>query len=561
MNIEQYIRMFRKWLWVIVLAAVVCGAVGYVYSSRQPNEYRTTALINVGVAAILNPTPENSTAMAVQALTQTYSRLFSTFNVREATAESLEELNVSAGRVGRITNIRPIPETSLLTIEAIDSDPILAAEVANAMAHQFLMLDATVGGYDEVQTSQFDEINEELTALETQLVTARNLAYEQREAAQAAEGTDNERATRTDYNIVLQDMDSLQSDIHRQVNLIAGLKEDRNTLQIAETARVPRSPRPKNVFETTTIAAVIGAILSAGFILIYEFFKNAVETSYDVNNLTNLPVMGVVSRFGNRIRYMPIIGRLVRFVSPKRGVVNLITSNKLRPHIIEEYRTLRTNLLTKSIQNGEKVFLFTSPTASDGKSTTIANVAISIADANRKVLLVDGDMRQPQMHKFFDVQRGPGLMSLLSMDEETQYMTAKDVMSCVYETGVNGLYILPGGEGMRTPSETLDSENTRRFIEILKTELDFDVVLLDTPPCLIVSDSVAFTTFFDIEVIFVVRANKTRVPEINRAKERFHHLPENNISVILNGVDLSFEDYYSRLPGKYEVARVPQPST
>ncbi|NJL55657.1 polysaccharide biosynthesis tyrosine autokinase, partial [bacterium] len=350
----------------------------------------------------------------------------------------------------------------------------------------------------------------------------------------------------------------IQSDIHRQVNLISGLKQDRNTLQIAETARVPRTPRDKNIMETAIIATVIGLIVAAGGVIIFEFFKSTVETSMDINTLLNLPVLGVISRFGSRIRYIPILGWVIRLVTPQKSYRNLITQNKLRPHSLEEYRTLRTNLLTKSIQSGEKVFLVTSPTPNDGKSTTVANLAISIADANRKVLLIDGDLRNPQMHTFFDVPNESGMLSLLARADNEKYMMPDDVMAQVHQTNVNGLWLMTAGQGIQTPSETLDSDNTRRFMEILKTGMDFDVILLDTPPCLVVSDSVAFTTFFDTEVLFVVRAGKTRVQEVARSKDRFRHLPEQNLSVILNGVDLSFEDYYSRVPRKYQMARSPQ---
>jgi capsular exopolysaccharide synthesis family protein len=559
MNIEQYVRLFRKWLWLVIVVAVLFAAVGYLYSSTRPNEYRTTALINVGVSAILDPNPTNNNVSAVQSLTQTYAQLINTFNVREAAAISLDHLDISASRVARIVRVRPVPDTSLLRLEAVDTDPILAADVANAVAEQFVLQDAIISGINVAQSTQFNEVNAEIDRLNVQLDEARIDAREMGEALANFSGSREEmQALAAEYNVVLQGVDSIQSSIHRQVNVVAALKEDRNTLQIAETARVPRSPRDHDIFETTAIAAVLGALVAAGLVIVYDFFRNTLETSSDVNRLVPIPVIGVISRFGNRLRYVPLVGRVVRMVSSRVPKDNLLHQKMARPRTVEEYRTLRANLLTRSFQRGEKVFLVTSPSQFDGCSTTVANQAISIADANLKVLLVDADMRQPRQHVFFDVPKSPGLMSLLEHDD-TEPLTAEIMQSYIHKTDVKGLYVLPAGEGIRSPSEMLNSHNAHRFIELLKTATDFDIVLLDTPPCLTVSDSITFTTFFDLEVLLVLRAGKTRNQEVMRAKERFSHLPEKKISVIMNGVDLSFEDYYSRTSNRYEITRSPQP--
>ncbi len=552
-SVEQYVQMFRKWLWFIIPVAIFFGFLGYLYSSSRPVTYRTSALINVGVSVIQNPDPNAARVTGVIDLAPTYSELMQTYNVRLATVDALDT-DVSAFELERKARVRVVPDTSLLTLEISDGDPVVAADLANMMAQQFIINQTRTGTFTAAERAYMDEVNTVIIDLRGQLDEQRESLRELETQLDGELPEEEGQALRDEYRESIQLINSLQTNIHNQVNLIADMDQEQNALQIVETALIPSTPVDHNVPETAIVTTVIGGILAAGFVLVFEFFNNTVNTSQEVQNVLMLPVLGVISRFGGPLRHMPIVGNVVRATVRLDQADNLILKDGISPGVVEEYRTLRTNLITKSIHSGEKIFLVTSPTSGNGKSITAANVAISLADTKRKVLLIDADMRHPQMHALFGLERQPGLTSLLSMRDQNSY-SADMLNEYIQETEIPGLHVISAGESFRSPNELLDSENAKQFMQMLETKTDFDIILLDTPPCLVVSDSVALTTYFDIQVLMVVRSGVTLVKEVIRARERFDHLPSDNVSVVLNGVNLAYDDYYSGVRSHYSMAR------
>ena len=216
---------------------------------------------------------------------------------------------------------------------------------------------------------------------------------------------------------------------------------------------------------------------------------------------------------------------------------NLITSSSPKSPISEQYRTIRTNIQFSMIDKELKILACTSAMPRDGKSTTIANLAVTIAQQGQKVLLVDSDLRKPTIHKIMEMKNKYGLTDLLTKKE-----TPEEVI--LPSPRANNLHILPSGPIPPNPSELLGSKVMEELI--LELSEDYDLILFDTPPVLAVTDAQILGSRCD-GVILVIRSNQTEKKEMIKAKELLDIANVNVIGVVLNQVDqkeLNYSYYY-----------------
>ncbi|MDH7577582.1 MAG: CpsD/CapB family tyrosine-protein kinase [Bacillota bacterium] len=199
----------------------------------------------------------------------------------------------------------------------------------------------------------------------------------------------------------------------------------------------------------------------------------------------------------------------------------------------EAYRTLRTSIHFSSSGQPLQTLLITSAGPSEGKSTTLANLAISMAQAGGRVLVVDADLRKPSQHKIFGALNGAGLTNWL--------VEGTPLDEVIQETEVPGLWILPCGPIPPNPSELLGS---RRMEDLLKeTRARFDTVLFDSPPVVAVTDATVLAPGMD-GVVLVIRAKVARIDMTREAKELLEKTGARLIGVVLNATHLPADDYY-----------------
>jgi capsular exopolysaccharide synthesis family protein len=187
--------------------------------------------------------------------------------------------------------------------------------------------------------------------------------------------------------------------------------------------------------------------------------------------------------------------------------MDLITITDPRSPVSEAYRTLRTNLQFSSLDDPIHTMVVTSPAPDEGKSTTIANLAVILAQGGRRTIIVDCDLRRPALHALFDLQAEPGL---------TNVMLEEDGEPFLQETGVEGLRLLSSGPKPPNPADMLGAQKLDKIIESLVK--DADIVLFDAPPVIAVTDAAVLGAKLD-GVLLVIRAGKTRRDHAQRAKE------------------------------------------
>jgi capsular exopolysaccharide synthesis family protein len=214
------------------------------------------------------------------------------------------------------------------------------------------------------------------------------------------------------------------------------------------------------------------------------------------------------------------VGRLITHVDPRSPVA-------------EAYRSMRTNLAFARAQQSPQAIVVASPGPSDGKSTTVANLAITFAQQGQRTLLIDADLRRAVLDKAFNVGRSPGLTEVIIGEN-----TLDDV---VHETSVPNLSIIASGRFPPNPAELLGSTRMQEILHDAKAR--FDVVLLDSPPLLAVTDAAVMSTMVD-GVVLVIRTERTKRDAVRRALGHLRSVRGRLLGAVLNDVDMRSGAYY-----------------
>ena len=212
--------------------------------------------------------------------------------------------------------------------------------------------------------------------------------------------------------------------------------------------------------------------------------------------------------------------------------LNLVTQNDPKNPAAEAYRVIRTSVQFAQAGKELQTIALTSCTPNEGKSTTIANLAVVLTQAGKSVLLIDCDMRNPTVHKNFNLSNKVGLSSCISMGTE--------VADAVQATGIEGLDALTAGVIPPNPSELLGSERMQNILQRAKEEYDY--VLIDTPPVLPVTDSLVLGSMVD-GLILVIDSGEIKVEMAREVKNQLVHAGANILGVVLNKVRSEHHGY------------------
>jgi len=202
---------------------------------------------------------------------------------------------------------------------------------------------------------------------------------------------------------------------------------------------------------------------------------------------------------------------------------SLITLKDPRSAAAEAFRTLRTNLIFAGLEQPLHTLLVTSPTAEEGKTATLANLAVVMAQGGRKTILVDCDLRRPRLHELFGLPIAPGFTDWITLGRD-------DAPLALAASGVDGLQLLPAGSPAAVPADLLTSRRLESLVAHLKSQADF--VLFDAPPLLAVSDAALLAANLD-GVLLAVSAGQTRRDHAQRAKELLEKINVRVVGAVL----------------------------
>ena len=344
----------------------------------------------------------------------------------------------------------------------------------------------------------------------------------------------NERSIQ--YDILKREVDS-NKDLYegllqrlKEAGVAAGLRS--SNIRIADTAEPPGGASSPRRARALTLALILGLFVGTGMIFLMEALDNTLKTSDDVTQSLGLPALGVVPKLGPREKPTRLPWPIGQPQVKSRP--HLVRSNESleQARALEAYRSIRTALLLSHSGNPPQIMLVTSALPGEGKSTTVANTAMALAQTGAQTLIVDLDMRQPKLAESFGIKAEQGMSTFLS--------GISDLSSQIYETGVPDLFLLPAGPRAPNPAELIGSARMLPAIQLMREH--FTYVVIDTPPVLELSDALAASPHAD-GVILVARGGKTPRKSVQRAADSLAQVGAKLLGVLVNDVDVDKGGY------------------
>ena len=403
--------------------------------------------------------------------------------------------------------------------------------------NQLKQLRAEIGAE---QARMQQEIRDEyLAALQRENLLTTAFNQQKQEANQLNESS-------IEYSVLKRDADAnrqLYQDLLqrlKEAGVSAGLRS--SNIRVVDVARIPTIPIKPNVPRNIQLGLVLGLACGIGLAFVLESLDTSIRTIEEIRTISTLPALGTIPlQFANngssRKRLKP-----VSVQTDDSELPALVTYARPRSEAAEAYRSLRTSILLSSFGAPPKVILVTSALPQEGKTTISANSALVLAQRGGRVLLIDADLRRPGIGRLFGFPaRCGGLSTLLSGVDKVE-----DVM--VRSTEVPNLWILPAGPVPPDPAELLGSTVMKDHIARWRSE--FDHVIIDTPPCLSVTDSVVLSPEVD-RLILVVRAKKTTKLALRQACEVLLQVNARVMGIVLNALTWDSAETYYYYGGRY----------
>jgi capsular exopolysaccharide synthesis family protein len=275
-------------------------------------------------------------------------------------------------------------------------------------------------------------------------------------------------------------------------------------------------PQPFSVF---TAAGLLGLLLGIGLAYLAEVSDKSFRNPNEIRKRLGLPVIGHVPFLAADEKAQSLVASGSSAIDPM-----LITHYQSTSIGAEAYRGVRTSLYFSTRGANHQVIQVTSPNVSDGKSTLAANLAVSIAQSGKRTLLIDADFRKPRVHKIFNVPATVGMASVM--------VGQADLNSAIQPTVIPNLSVLPCGPRPANPAELLTQPRFKELLDELRKQFDF--VIVDTPPILVVTDPAVVAPRVD-GVVLCIRVNKNGRPYAERAREVLASLGANVLGVVVNG--------------------------
>ncbi len=421
---NRQLSVLRRWAWLLVASVALAGGAAFMVSRTIPPTYEAQAKLGVGQFLILqNPDPNQITI--AQQLVRFYVDKADR-SLFQAVAEKLP--GSDPGELQARVQVAASTDSAQILISAQDGDATRAAVIANAVGDALIAVAPPVGSktaYDKI-------IDDQIAAITGQIGKAES----EQQALEALPSPKPLKRARLDT--VTQQLGALRATL---ATLLLSSKPPTNSVAFDQQALPPSAPSSPRILLNTALAGLIGLLVAAAIAFVVEHLDDTLKTASDVDAIVGASTLGLIAKLPGK-RSRSEIYRLVTLVYPRSSAA-------------ESYRTLRANIAFASVDSEMKTVLVTSPSQGEGKTTTAANLSVAFAQAGKRSVLVDADLRKPGVHRIFNLTNRRGLTSLL---------LAPDVSpaSVGQETDQEGLQIITSGPLPPNPAELLSSDRIPR---------------------------------------------------------------------------------------------------
>lgn len=475
-TLQGYLRVLRRRWWLPALALVVVPAAAVGVSLRQQAMYAASAhvaLAQQDLANELSGTLDTSVYTPADRRAQTQADLAREPAVA-ATAVALVHARLTAEQLLNTSSVSAASNADLLTFTVSNHLPALAERLATAYATAYVR---------------------------------HRLAADTAPIENALRGVEQEIAAADPSSALRASL----VDKATQLKTMAALKTANAT--VVRTAQTATQTAPKTL-RNAVLGVVLALLLGAGLVALYEALDTRVRSSDEIGLRLSLPLLAQLPEPPRKLRETD---RLAMLVEPS-GL-----------HA-EAFRMLRTNLQFAALSGGAGSIMVTSALEEEGKSTTIANLAVACARAGVRVALVELDLRRPLLHRFFDLPaRGLGLTQVALGHTSLDEALAKVPVPL----GGGVLRVLTAGATPPDPGEFMLSQRLAEILDELR--VDFDLVLIDAPPLLQVGDGLALSALVD-GVLVVTRVDVLRRGMVGELARLLHTMPARKLGFVVTGV-------------------------
>lgn len=484
MELRQYLSLIFRWWWLLLVVTIIGAVMGFVVGQfRTPTyEASTTILVYQAQGAL----PDAEAVSQGQRVADTYAELLQQRPIMEELIENLA-LDVDPDVLKKRVHVVQVGNTNLLKLTVTDEDPQLAADIANEIVRIFIAHDVEersaqhADSLDNLQ-AQMEQVQADINNAEADLeaLTSGEATLTPQEAQQRAQTQALIAEYRNTYAILL--------DSYEQIRVTQKQAADRiGVVEKALPGKVVGASNAVLILE----GAVIGLMLAIGAGLLFEYLSDVVRAKEDVEHATGASVLGMIG-------VIP---------SKHRPGDTLVTLNNPDSASAEAYRLLGISLEHAVSQSAIRTLVVTSCTPLEGKTTTTANLAVALARSGWRVIVADMDLRRPSLHKVFQ-QPNKGGVSVALQDQSGGGEQLVQV--------AENLYLMPSGSPTPDASTKLHLPRMVGLLDELKDQAD--IVLIDTPPIMVVADPIIIARLADA-VLLVVRSSMTKTTVLRQAVE------------------------------------------
>ena len=524
--------MIARRRWLVIFTTLVFLGIAVAVSLIPEPEYRVRAqVLTTGVNDPVSMVFGNNNAgdLNRQATSQlaflTSSRM--RFKAADAYNGSLSKGDVFKVSVQPVDTDDGANTSSVVELSMVSTDPVAAATMVNVYAQTYVEL------RENADRERLTKTKGQLQALvqqyESQLATLRQPIID----------IEDQIAAGGNVNVLLPQRQRLEEDLADQVEpLQAQITEINQTLgginlgvelaagggaEVLSDAGAPDTPVSPNLPLNLALGLVFGLFLGTALAFVRDYFDDSVKSKEMVERVTGVSTLGLI---------------------PKHDPgVEVVTIAHPSAPAAEAFRLLRTSVKFLAVERQVRVVQVTSPSPGEGKTMVAVNLAIAFAQAGDRVVLVGGDLRRPHMEEMLDVPLTPGLTAVLIGD-----VTLPQAIQTV--SAVPNLSVLPAGYPPPNPSELLSGERARRLIDVLGQT--YDVVVVDCPPVLPVTDSLVLARMADTTLL-VTSSGRTSKRSLSRAVELLRQVDAPLVGTVLNS--LSQDDTFGGEPYRYEAVK------